>query len=118
MEIRRRREKLDSGGVYEVKVVRPGPCQSLRHWSEASILIPWPDMPLKVGEPATVRVRAFGGTPGTVPRATRWSEPVHAKLAVQPADWTACLIEPTKDIDPSTPKTPILFRHEFDTKQA
>lgn len=50
--------------------------------------------------------------------ATRWSEPVHVELAVRPADWTASLIEPTKEIDPSTPKTPILFRHEFDMKQA
>lgn len=103
---------------YEVEVVRSGHCQSFRHSSEASVLVPWPDTPLKVGEPATVRVRAFGGAPGTALRATRWSEPVHAELAVRPADWTASLIEPTKGIDPSTPKTPILFRHEFDTKQA
>src|ERR1700722_13724576 len=79
---------------YEVEVVRSGPCLSFKHASEASTLVRWPDTPLKVGEPATVRVRAFGGAPGTAPRATRWSEPVHAEWAVRPADWTASLIEP------------------------
>jgi alpha-L-rhamnosidase len=103
---------------YEVEVVRSGHCHSFRQSSEASVLVPWPDTPLKVGEPATIRVRAFGGASGTASMATRWSGPVHVELAVRPADWTASLIEPTKDIDPSAPKVPILFRHEFDMKQA
>ena len=103
---------------YEVKVIKSTQQESFRIKSEECVLVPWPSAPLEPGVSATVLIRAFGSASGGECRNTPWSQPVNVEMGLKPENWTASLIESTKTFDKSQSHSPILFRRQFNLKQA
>lgn len=85
--------------------------------SPDSVLVPWPDPPLRSRDQRRVRVRVFGAD-GSGP--SHWSAdyPVEAGL-LRPSDWIAEFITPEmpEGDDPSRRPGPLL-RHEFDLPES
>ena len=103
---------------YEIEVVRSHQHEKFRLASRESVLVPWPFSPLKLGEPTTVQLRAFGGVSSSKARPTPWSPRADVELGLRPEDWTASLIESTQNLEVAEPRRPILFRRRFHLKQA
>jgi len=83
------------------------------HTSE-SVLVPWPSRPLVSAGVATVRVRSSGN--GVT---TAWSEIQRVEAGLlHPTDWVCELIESRREIDPKFAEPPVLFRRNFQVKQA
>lgn len=80
--------------------------------SSDSILVPWPDVPLKSSEAATVRARAYGK--GSQP-STDWSDSVLVETGLlNTTDWAGAIsIAANRQTEINTAKRPILFRKSF-----
>lgn len=102
---------------YEIEITR---CQTLppqvyKIDSRDSVLVPWQGKPLKSGESASVRVRAFGGPNN---QATEWSEQVTVEAGIlERSEWTCSLIAANMPCDTSLPRQPILLRRTFTVQQ-
>ncbi len=79
--------------------------------SGESVLVPWPSVPLRSGEEASVRVRVWGQDDA---EPSDWSAPstVEAGL-LAPEDWTATAITPAWEEDPESDRRPPLLRRDF-----
>lgn len=100
---------------YEVEVSRPhidsGKPKVFLVKSSESLLVPWPDAPLRSRESAKVRLRATGSDDKT----TSWSEQVPLETGLLAGeDWTATLIGAERIKAPSGALRPTLFRKEFE----
>lgn len=104
--------------AYEIEVTSSTTKTPQFHEVESSNsnFVPWPAQPLQSGESALIRVRAFGNEPG---HDTPWSEPVSVEVGLlDRKDWTCSLIAAGKQCDISAPRQPVLFRREFELREA
>lgn len=99
--------------AYEIEIVRgEGDSHTYNHDSSQSILVPWPEAPLKASEQASVRARAHGAEEQT---STPWSDWVTVEAGLLTADdWSGAVpIGAETDNNPDGPKRPVLFRKDF-----
>ncbi|KAI9172731.1 hypothetical protein HJFPF1_02244 [Paramyrothecium foliicola] len=112
--------------AYQIEVTKAGSSETQSYLvkSSSSNLVAWPSQPLKSGEGASVRVRAFRCSNSTSRNefldadATPWSEPVDVEAGLtQKTDWDgSSMIMSAAVIDKSLPKQPQLFRRIFSVK--
>ncbi|TVY27991.1 hypothetical protein LHYA1_G005212, partial [Lachnellula hyalina] len=98
--------------AYEIEVSRPNAqVYNIIKKSEDSVLVPWPSVPLKSREKASVRVRAFGGVAS---QATEWSSAVQVETGLlEKEDWSATLVGAERTIATRESLRPALFRKDF-----
>ena len=99
---------------YDVEISRPlvdtASSEVFHVESRDSVLVPWPTVPLRPRESASVRVRATGRD-GV---ATAWSDPKTVEAGLHGReDWTAKLIAAAKTLAQSGAQRPTLFRKPF-----
>ncbi|KAH8430286.1 glycoside hydrolase family 78 protein [Aspergillus melleus] len=103
--------------AYEIQVLRSPSSAEETYYvtSDASVLVPWPSVPLKSRERAQVRVRAYGrGTGQSEPEPTSWSPwtTVEAALLSKP-DWKCLPIASSVKEANDGPLRPVRFRKSF-----
>jgi alpha-L-rhamnosidase len=93
--------------AYEVELSTDQGAQTAAVNSGEQVLVPWPFLPLRSRQRATVRVRvATGGT------WTGWSEPAEVEATLlEPSDWTATFVTP-KEVGRAGGPAPVV-RREF-----
>lgn len=99
-------------GAYELEVNRGGESDLFHVNSSDSVLVPWPDDPLKSGEEAIVRARSFGRQ--NQPDSP-WSEPVSVEPGLlSEDDWQdAVAIASDRETEVNSTHRPIYFRKDF-----
>ncbi len=96
--------------AYEIKLDGESTATTGRVLGPASINVGWPFPPLASRQRATVRVRVWG----TNGEPSGWSEPLVVEGGLYGAtDWTAQLVGPTDDLDPTRPGPAFMLRRDF-----
>jgi alpha-L-rhamnosidase len=108
--------------AYEIQITRERETEprTFPVSSDVSVLVPWPDTPLKSRESARVRVRVFGRSEGHSVEPSDWSPWTVVECALlNRDDWTAVPIAEQTDVVDG-PLRPVRFRKSFavDKKEA
>ncbi|CEL11607.1 Putative Alfa-L-rhamnosidase [Aspergillus calidoustus] len=101
--------------AYEIQIARERETEpkTFSVSSDASVLVPWPDTPLKSRESAQVRVRVFGRSEGHAVEPTDWSPWTVVECALLSRDdWTAVPVAEQTDVIDG-PLRPVRFRKSF-----
>ncbi len=98
--------------AYEIEVVRDGGSTATsRIEGSGSLLVPWPDEPLRSREGAQVRVRVWadGGAPSD------WSDPVRVEVGLlEPVEWEGIAAAPPPAPHGGAPRAATLLRRELE----
>jgi alpha-L-rhamnosidase len=99
----------------ELEIVRGDRARTFRSEGAEQVLVPWPDVPLRSRERATVRVRVFGADGSSSP----WSEATAVEAGLlEAADWVAVPVGGAWPEDPdSDDRRPALVRREFEVRE-
>ena len=102
-----------SGYDLEIKIPRDSDPHHFRVNSSDSLLVPWPAAPLRSGEEAQVRLKAYGQANQP---DSGWSDTVTVEPGLlEPDDWQGALtIAADRDTEVDLPHQPILFRKDFE----
>jgi alpha-L-rhamnosidase len=89
--------------------------------SEQSVLVPWPGVPLKSRDSATVKVRATGKSsePHAQEESTPWSAPAKVEAGLfEKSDWKANFITSDSVVEGEGTLRPLRFRKVFELSAA
>jgi alpha-L-rhamnosidase len=93
--------------AYDIQIHRSGISRPFHVVSSQSVLVPWPDAPLRSREKATIEVTVTGEDATAVPKATLDIE----VALLNREDWSAKVITGPPEVDGG--RTPFLLRKRF-----
>lgn len=104
-----------SQAEYELEINRDGVIKSYSAKSDQSVLIDWPDEPLRSRDRASVRVRAWTRNEVCADSSTEWSPWATVETSLlSKEDWVAKMISSSTLIQSDEPIRPPRFRKTFD----